>query len=258
MHSFLRAKFTLRAFLLVWYVTIVILLAYGYLVQKSRLPFDNTFLTLFVEINLLSGIVYLVIFLAQITGLKKLLIFGSTIGSSLLLIYYVISIIAQIASIEKGEPRTEPLPQSIRVLADARQFYLDLFFDVFGYPPDDRMSTAKELFDAANKYRSARALPPLQEHSSLCQIAKADFQELYAFASSKNFAIVRHSEQKEAFGPIGEIIQSGSQPNLGKHIVGVRWARSFSQQKEILEDPEWQFGCGVVSEFNVVFVFGKY
>lgn len=258
MRSFLKLKFLLRIFLFIWCISFLSLITYGFLLQKQTLALDNNLLSLLVEISLSTAIVYLFLFFLQLIGLKKLLLMALLLGFTFYLIYFVINSIAQIASIETGQPRKKPLPPSIRLLADARQFYLDLFFDAFGYPPDQNMSTAKELFEAVNQYRRARALASLLEHSSLCQIAQADFQALYPFISTKNYALVKLFEQREGFAKMGEIIQTAPHPNIGKHIVNVRWARSFSQQKEILEDPEWRFGCGAVSEYNVTFVFGKY
>ncbi len=236
----------------------MLILGYGFLLQKNRLPFDNSLLAFLIQLHLISGIAYILIFFIHVVSIRKFFIFAILLSISLMIFFLLIHVINQDLTQQDKVPVKNKGSQLILTLATARQFYLDLFFDVFGYPPDDRMSTKEELFDAVNQYRVARGMDALREHPSLCGIAQADFQQLYAFYSNRTVQIVRRSSQKGEITEIGEIINAGLQPNEGQHIVNAKWARSFSSQKTLLEDPQWQFGCAAVSEFNVTFIFGKY
>lgn len=138
------------------------------------------------------------------------------------------------------------------------KFYSDLLFEVFGYPPDIRMATSDEILTAVNNYRQKLGFSELIENDTLCQIAQARISELSSFSTSKKYeAVNTYQIDNILIKDVGEIVQSMPQPNLAPNIVEKNWARFFGPEKKLLNDASWEFGCSLVSDYKVVFVFGK-
>lgn len=124
-------------------------------------------------------------------------------------------------------------------------------------PPDPRMSTAEELFEAMNNYRRAHSLSILQKSDLLCSIADNRAKEQSANGKLDGHAgFGKYAEEQNEFSVMGEVLFGGAQPQYGVHIVEFGWDRSLTGHKEAIQDPSWQFGCGGISGYFAVFIFG--
>lgn len=81
---------------------------------------------------------------------------------------------------------------------------------------------------------------------------------MFNFEPARRFAKVKnYSQENLDFKQIGEIVQANAQPNSGKSIVNLKWARLYSAEKTTLEDSSFEYGCAVVSNYSLVFIFGR-
>lgn len=123
-------------------------------------------------------------------------------------------------------------------------------------PPDSRMSTADELFEAMNNYRIAHSVQILQKSDLLCSIAQNRASEQVANGGLDGHAgFEKYAEDQQEFSTMGEVLFGGAQPQYGVHIVEYGWDRSLTGHKEEIQNPSWQYGCGAVAGYFAVFIF---
>ncbi len=126
-------------------------------------------------------------------------------------------------------------------------------------PPDPRMSTADELFDAINQYRKANGISEVQKSDLLCGIAQHRAEEQLANGGlDDHVGFDKYVNDQNEFSTMGEVLFGGNQPQYGVHIVEFGWARSLTGHREAIRDPNWQFGCGGVAGYYAVFIFGTH
>lgn len=124
-------------------------------------------------------------------------------------------------------------------------------------PPDPRMSTSEELFEAMNSYRSAHSVSILQKNDTICLIAAKRVEEQVANGGLDGHAgFEKYAQGQGEFSVMGEVLFGGVQPQYGVHIVEFGWDRSLTGHKEAIQEPSWQYGCGGVSGYYAVFIFG--
>lgn len=125
-------------------------------------------------------------------------------------------------------------------------------------PPDPRMSSADELFEAMNNYRRAHSVQTLQKSDLLCTIAQNRANEQVANGELDSHAgFEKYAKEQNEFSTMGEVLFGGAQPQYGVHIVEYGWNRSLTGHREAIQDPSWQYGCGGVAEYYAVFIFGS-
>jgi uncharacterized protein YkwD len=126
-------------------------------------------------------------------------------------------------------------------------------------PPDPRMSTPDELFEAINEYRRANGISLIQKSDSLCTIAQKRAEEQLANGSLDDHAgFEKYVNSQNEFSTMGEVLFGGNQPQYGVHIVEFCWARSLTGHKEAIRDTNWQQGCGGIAGYYAVFIFGTH
>lgn len=125
-------------------------------------------------------------------------------------------------------------------------------------PPDPRMSTADELFEAMSNYRSNHNLNKLSKNDSLCIIAQKRAEEQVANGGLDSHAgFSKYFNDQTEFRRVGEVLFGGSQPQYGVHIVEFGWDRSLTGHKEAIQNPVWNHGCAGVAGYYAVFIFGS-
>ncbi len=125
-------------------------------------------------------------------------------------------------------------------------------------PPDPRMSTADELFDEMNSYRSSHKVPTVQKDDLLCSIAQNRANEQLANGALDDHAgFDKYAQNQNEFSTMGEVLFGGGQPQYAVHIVEYGWDRSLTGHREAIQDPSWQYGCGGIAGYYAVFIFGK-
>lgn len=124
-------------------------------------------------------------------------------------------------------------------------------------PPDPRMSTPDELFEAMNNYRSSHNVSVLQKSDTLCSIAQNRANEQITNGGLDGHAgFEKYTKEQQEFSVMGEVLFGGAQPVYGVHIVEFGWDRSLTGHKEAIQDPSWQYGCGGIAGYYAVFIFG--
>jgi len=124
-------------------------------------------------------------------------------------------------------------------------------------PPDPRMSTAEELFEAMNTYRKAHGVSTLSKNDMLCDVAQNRANEQIANGGLDGHAgFSKHFNDQNEFNRVGEVLFGGSQPQYGVHIVEFGWDRSLTGHKEAIRNPVWNHGCGGIADYYAVFIFG--
>lgn len=123
-------------------------------------------------------------------------------------------------------------------------------------PPDPRMSTTDELFDAMNSYRRAHNVQAITKNDLLCSIARNRANEQLARGDLDNHAgFDKYAQDQEEFYRMGEVLFGGVQPQYGVHIVEYGWDRSLTGHKEAIQNPTWNHGCGGIAGYFAVFIF---
>lgn len=126
-------------------------------------------------------------------------------------------------------------------------------------PPDPRMSTQDELFDAINQYRKANGINEVQKSDALCTIAQKRADEQLANGALDDHAgFDKYVNGQNEFSTMGEVLFGGNQPEYGVHIVEFGWARSLTGHREAIRDTNWQYGCGGIAGYYAVFIFGTH
>lgn len=124
-------------------------------------------------------------------------------------------------------------------------------------PPDPKMSTENELFEAMNNYRKAHNVSILQKSDLLCSIAQNRANEQLANGELDSHAgFEKYAKEQNEFSTMGEVLFGGVQPQYGVHIVEYGWDRSLTGHREAIGDPSWQYGCGGIAGYFAVFIFG--
>jgi hypothetical protein len=125
-------------------------------------------------------------------------------------------------------------------------------------PPDPRMSTPDELFEAMNNYRRAHNVQTLTKNDLLCSIAQNRANEQLANGGLDGHAgFDKYAENQNEFPRMGEVLFGGVQPQYGVHIVEYGWDRSLTGHKEAIQNPSWNHGCGGIAGYYAVFIFGS-
>lgn len=125
-------------------------------------------------------------------------------------------------------------------------------------PADPRMSTADELFDEMNSYRSSHGVPTIQKSDLLCSIAQNRANEQLTNGGLDDHAgFDKYAQNQNEFSTMGEVLFGGNQPQYAVHIVEFGWDRSLTGHREAIQDPTWQYGCGGIAGYYAVFIFGK-
>ena len=135
---------------------------------------------------------------------------------------------------------------------------LDEHISVSKFGADSHMATVEELNNAMNNYRQIRNLPNITIDQKLCEIA-----QIRAENQSENGGLDNHAgfdsqfQSQDKFYQMGEVLFGGSQPVTATHIVEWGWDQSLTGHKEAISDPSWTDGCGGVSGYFAVFIFGR-
>lgn len=125
-------------------------------------------------------------------------------------------------------------------------------------PPDPRMSTAGELFEAMNNYRANHNLGKLSKNDFLCSVAQNRANEQLANGGLDGHAgFSKYFDGDHEFRRAGEVLFGGSQPQYGVHIVEFGWDRSLTGHKEAIQNPSWNHGCAGIAGYYAVFIFGS-
>ncbi len=247
-----------KIFFTFWYVTLVIVVGYFILVEKKIMPSKIETLTVLVNVNFLAGTLFLATIATQIGAyvLRELLSFK--------LIFVLVIVAVGLFLFFRRQPALEEVqPVSTSMVIsnaanDAKIFYLALFFEIFGYPEDEKMATSEELFEAVNVYRNDRGLKEIEQNKYLCQWAQDKMRELFSVVYTTRYdATKRYSPEGSEIKEIGEIDEVISRPSLASNLVEKRWARVFASPRDLLNDPRWSYGCGAIAGQTIVFLFGR-
>lgn len=138
-----------------------------------------------------------------------------------------------------------------------QEFKIDEYTSASYFGPDDHMSTADELFNAMNIYRSAHNLPTLSKNDTLCSIAqnRANQQKEFGYLSHDGFQEAGKSQNE--FSDMTEVLFGGVQPVSGIHIIEWGWDKSLTGHHEAISNPKWHEGCGGIAGYYAVFIFGS-
>lgn len=160
------------------------------------------------------------------------------------------------------KPSTSKIQKDIKLLPTKAPFNwtvekVDEHVTKIALPPDPRMSTADELFEAMNNYRKARNVQNLAKSDLLCSIAENRADEQLANGDLDNHAgFDKYAQNQNEFSRMGEVLFGGVQPQYGVHIIEYGWDRSLTGHKEAIQDPDWSHGCGGIAGYFAVFIFG--
>ncbi|KKU88424.1 MAG: hypothetical protein UY16_C0007G0005 [Candidatus Gottesmanbacteria bacterium GW2011_GWA2_47_9] len=126
-------------------------------------------------------------------------------------------------------------------------------------PPDDHMSTADELFEAANNYRKAQNLPVYEKNEVLCSIAQSRAIEQEKLGRLDNHeGFKKYYDNQTSFWVIDEVLFDGAgKPLSGVHIIEYGWDRSLTGHREPFQDRTLTHGCGGIAGYFAVFIFGS-
>ncbi len=254
----INLKTAQKVFFTFWYVTLVIVVGYFILAERKILPPQIETLTLLVNINFIGGILFLTTIAIQLGfyTLRQLLSFK--------LIFVLVIVVVGLflffrkQQVPEGAQQISTTKTISNAANDARVFYFALFFEIFGYPEDEKMATAEELFEAVNTYRNSRGLNEIEQNKYLCQLAQDRLQELFSVVYTTRYDVVRrYSSEDPDVKEIGEIDEIVSRPSLATNLVERRWAHAFASPRDLLSDPRWNYGCGVITGQTIVFLFGR-
>lgn len=167
-------------------------------------------------------------------------------------------------TIEKDAVKTESVEVDIKYVEPNKPAFtwsvekVDEHITKISIPPDDRMSTGEELNTAMNSYRNAHNLTAVQATEGICSIAQSRANEQSANNGLDSHAgFNKYVQNQSEFTRMGEVLFGGNQPQYGVHIVEFGWDRSLTGHKEAIQDPSWRFGCGAISGYYAVFIFGS-
>lgn len=124
-------------------------------------------------------------------------------------------------------------------------------------PADDHMSSDEELFIALNAYRRAQSIAEIAWNDVLCRIARERVADQVTLGRLDDHAgFPSRAQSQREFRIVSEVLFGGTQPVSGVHIVEYGWDRSLTGHREAIQDRTMTHGCGAVSGYFAVFVFG--
>lgn len=124
-------------------------------------------------------------------------------------------------------------------------------------PPDDRMSTNDELFDAINNYRRGHGIEEVSRSDTLCTISQKRAEEQQALGTIDGHAgFPKYAQEQRDFSYLTEVLFGGGQPQSGVHIVEYGWDQSLTGHREAIQDRSMSHGCGGVAGYFAAFIFG--
>lgn len=238
----------------VWVGTLIAATSLTLLLQQRLIQFPIYNLQIIINANLASGI--LLVSIWTISFLFSLL------KGFLIIILVVAVVIFFLLKQNIYHPSWLPkiniqAKSSIKLADGIKDYYNNLFFNIFGYPQDNKMATSDELLQAVNTYRSSKKLDTLDEDSVLCDLAKGKMSEIATISQKKVFDEVKTITDDKNFKKIAQITQGFVQKSSAKTIVNIRWSNASFPQKKLLEDPDWDAACVNVTGNTVVFLFAK-
>jgi len=161
------------------------------------------------------------------------------------------------------KPKVTEIKSNIKIIQPTKSPFswtvekVDEHLTKVSLPPDPRMSTSDELFEAMNNYRIAHSVSILQKSDKLCSIAQNRASEQEEGGKLDGHAgFEKYAKDQQEFSVMGEVLFGGAQPQYGVHIVEFGWDRSLTGHKEAISDPSWQYGCGGIAGYFAVFIFG--
>jgi hypothetical protein len=108
-----------------------------------------------------------------------------------------------------------------------------------------------------NTYRQANGVGAVQKTDGICAIAQNRANEQLANGKLDGHAgFDKYVQGQEEFPEMGEVLFGGGQPQYGVHIVEFGWNRSLTGHKEVIQDGNWNYGCGGIAGYYAVFIFG--
>jgi len=243
-----------KLLLFVWVSTLIFASLSVFLAKKNIVsPLTPYFQTL-ITINLISGFLVVITWLLTVffSFLKTIFIIG------------VIALVFLFALSKQHWYRPKWLPLNlfqketpVKIADTAKNYYYQLFFELFGYPTSQQMANPEGLLQAVNAYRSTHKLSGLDEDVSLCEIAKKKMPDVLAVSPQKTFDEVKILTDEKDFKKVTQISQGIPSANTAQTIVNLRWANSYFPQKKVLDNPDWNVGCSAVSGTTIIFLFGK-
>jgi hypothetical protein len=238
-------------------------MGYIYLVRKNIFPFQVNTFTVLGNITIAEGLIFILIMTVSIF-IANAKFFLSKNMVFIYLIFFLILIFINFQKQHNKDINNDLIvktntPGSLtNTVKDIKQFYFSLLFYIFGYPADSRMTTEAELFDKINLYRIFHGLSSLKDNDFLCEIGQKRLIELLSVMYARRYEDVKqYSIVEKDKWEIAEIIQAQDQPNLAESIITAKWIRLFSTQRNIITNPNWNYGCATIMSYNTVFVFGK-
>lgn len=156
-------------------------------------------------------------------------------------------------------PNATPVPTSD--LPAGRQGFrrekLDEHTTMTWLPPDDRMSTGDELFDAINNYRRGHGIALVSKSDTLCTIAGKRSREQLAIGRIDGHAgFAKYAQEQREFSYLTEVLFGGNQPQTGVHIVEYGWDQSLTGHREAIQDRTMSHGCGGIAGYFAAYIFG--
>ncbi len=162
------------------------------------------------------------------------------------------------------KPKVTEIKSNIKIIQPTKSPFswtvekVDEHLTKVSLPPDPRMSTSDELFEAMNNYRIAHSVSILQKSDKLCSIAQNRASEQEEGGKLDGHAgFEKYAKDQQEFSVMGEVLFGGVQPQYGVHIVEFGWDRSLTGHREAIQNPSWQYGCGGIAGYYAVFIFGS-
>lgn len=238
----------------VWMGSLIAATSLTLLLQQHLLKFSLANLQIIINANLASGIL--------LVSIWTISLLFSLLKGFLIIIIAIAVVIFFLLKQNIFHPNWLPkinlkFASTIKITDGVKDYYNRLFFDIFGYPQDKNMTTADELLQVVNTYRTSKKLDALDEDSNLCDLAKSKMAEISTIRQKKVFDEVKTITDDKNFKKIGQITQGFVQKSSAKTIVNLRWSNFSFPQKKLMEDPDWDVACANVSGNTVVFLFGK-
>lgn len=237
-----------------WYATIGLAFAFLFLARRSVLPFYTDNILNLLTLNYYTGIAALIVWI-----IPELFVYvKDNLIKSVVTIGVVIALgigYWQFTAVHENKLflKQKLNPNMIQ------SYYVGLVFDLMGYPPDEHMTTAKDLFDAVNSYRTKMGLRQLHDDIVSCQRATMRVKAIESLTYARqSLTVTKTSDIENGLSEIAYIDEVHEQPITGDHLVSIVWNRPFSQQAGLLSDPKWEGGCASVSGLTTSFIFVTY
>jgi len=250
--------YTFGVFLfVVWNTALMFLSGYLYFINKQTVFFNQQLFTSLIFLNLAVGLASVLFWLLTLfKRVVKILNKKTAITIGLIIIGATIVIFP--FYLKRNRQKTSLTMKVNNASNEVMNFYTSLFFEVFGYPADERMTTEDELFNQINSYRNGRELSSLDQSPDICQLAQEKLSQLLSVSYTTNLLSVKqYPYEKMNLKEVAEILLTVNKPYLAKNMVELRLTRPFTQTKNVLNDPSWQYGCVKISSYNIALFLGK-